>query len=429
MAGERTTAEVLALGLYGLLMRVLTPFMLAKCWWRGRHEPAYRERWLERLGFGPRQEGGWIWLHAVSLGETRAAEPLIRALRVANPGMKLLLTCSTATGWEAGQALLAAGDAHAWLPFDTPGAVRRFLKRFRPRVGLLMETEVWPSLMHESSRTGLPMVLVNARLSAKSLRQGQRLGVLLKPAVRPLVALAQTREDADRLTAMGAARIEVMGNLKYDLALKDELLRRGQAWREQLSGRPVVLAAIFREGEDEPLIECWRALREPERPLLVLVPRHPQRFDEVAARVQKAGLSLSRRSAWRGEPTGQDVAADVWLGDSLGEMQAYAALADVALLGGSFARLGGHNLIEVAACACPLVMGPHTFNFAQAADSAQAHGAAWRVADMAEGVAQALEVLKDAARLQAARDHASRWASGQQGATQRTVKALQAWLS
>jgi len=388
---------------YTLVLRLGTPIYLWRVWSRGREEPDYRARWPERLGFYPGsaspasdrgQRGAWVWVHAVSLGEARAAAPLIAALRAQQPDLRLLLTHTTATGREAGRALLLPGDVQTWLPYDTPGAVRRFLRHFQPSVGVLMETEVWPNLQHEARRAGVPMVLANARLSPKSLRQGQRFAALLRPAAQALsVTLAQTDGDAERLRAMGADPVHVCGNLKFDMTPSPDLLAQGQRWRGA-DARPLCLAASTREGEESGLLDAWMAagpaMASP-RPRLLIVPRHPQRFDEVAALVAQRGLSLSRRSAWpEGLPDAAALRAEVWLGDSMGEMPAYYAAAAVAWLGGSFAPLGGQNLIEAAACACPLIMGPSTYNFAEVAELSLAAGAAVRVADWPEAVRTAL---------------------------------------
>lgn len=388
----------LARALYALLLRLGLPLYLWRLWRRGAREPWYRRAWGERLGlYRGRVEPGALWLHAVSLGETRAAMPLIEALREQRPGLRLLLTHGTATGRNAGRALLRDGDLQAWLPYDMPGAARRFLRHFRPSVGVLMETELWPSLMREAERFDVPMVLANARLSERSARRGRRLAALMHPAARRLtLVLAQTPDDGGRLAAAGAPQVLVGGNLKYDMTPAPRLLAQGLQWRQALE-RPVVLAAVTREGEEQPLLDLWREVPLP-RPLLVIVPRHPQRFDEVAALVQAAGLGLARRSAWAETPPADAAAADVWLGDSLGEMPLYYAAADVALLGGSFAPLGGQNLIEAAACGCPLVMGPHTFNFAHAAELSIAAGAGLRVADLAAGVDAALKLAADPQR-------------------------------
>jgi len=412
--------------LYAALLWLLTPAYLARLWWRGRREPLYRHAMAQRLGLGlAPQPPGAIWVHAVSLGETRAAAPLVAALRRTLPGRPLLLTSTTATGWTAAQALLAPGDRHSWVPYDTPGAVRRFVRAQRPAVGVLMETEVWPVLLHEAQRAGLPMVLASARLSARSARKGARLGRLLRPAARALtLTLAQTEADARRLRALGADPVEVAGNLKFDLTPDPAKLALGRQWRAQL-GRPVVLAASTREGtpdEEVALLAAWRAAHGggQRAPLLVVVPRHPPRFDAVAAQIEAAGFTLARRSL--GEVPGADT--DVWLGDTVGELVAWYALAEVALLGGSFALHGGQNLIEAAACGCPLIMGPSTFNFAQAAEDAVAAGAAWRVADWPAALALTGVLLADAPRRADAGAHALRFAAAHQGAAARMAARI-----
>ena len=432
----------LARQLYSSLLRLGTPAYLWRVWSRGRQEPGYRHFWPQRLGWyadQARQPGAQvpvIWLHAVSLGETRAAAPLIQALRASLPGMRLLLTHTTATGRDAGLALLTPGDEQAWLPYDTPGAVDRFLRHFRPDVGVLMETEVWPNLMHGADRLGVPVVLANARLSEKSWRQGERFASLLKPAARMLsLTLAQTQGDADRLRRMGADPVEVMGNVKFDMTPSPELLCRGQAWRQVL-GRPVVLAASTREGEEALLLAAWRqllaTLPDGSEPRLLIVPRHPQRFDGVAEAIEAAGWRVSRRSAWGAAgrdvvPDAQALAADVWLGDSMGEMPAYYACADIALLGGSFAPLGGQNLIEAAACGCPLIVGPSTFNFAEAAEQGLLAGAAWRVANFDQACQLAWQALQDG-RLTEARQAALTFAASHQGAATRMAQRIGACL-
>ena len=387
--------------LYSQALRILTPAYLARLWWKGRKEPVYRKRIGERLGRyeqKPRRgRGGVVWVHAVSLGETRAAGPLIKALREELPEMRLLLTCSTATGVHAGLELLEHEDDQAWFPYDTPGAVRRFLKRYRPAVGVIMETEVWPNLMARAQQMHVPMVLANARLSVKSQRKGRRLARLLVPALNAFTrVLAQTARDAQRFRELGAHAVEVCGNTKFDLTPPPKLLVRGHEWRTRLN-RPVVLMASSREGEEESLFDEWRALPAP-RPLLVVVPRHAPRFDDVAAMAEEADFSVARRSTWGDEPGAEAAKTDVWIGDSMHEMPLYYALADVALLGGSFAPLGGQNLIEAAACGCPLLMGQHTFNFEEAAHLAIEAGAAARMKDMSSAVRRAVALVEDPRR-------------------------------
>ncbi|HEY0855803.1 MAG TPA: lipid IV(A) 3-deoxy-D-manno-octulosonic acid transferase [Albitalea sp.] len=412
---------------YSALLALVTPLYLLRLRWRGRAEPLYRHAVAERLGryAGP-PSAGWVWVHAVSLGETRAAAALIDELRAQRPGMRLLLTHGTATGREAGQALLREGDRQAWLPYDTPGVVLRFIRQFQPAVGVLMETEVWPNLLHAAAAHGVPVVLANARLSEKSQRQGRRLDAVLRPAVEQLaLVLAQTETDAQRLREAGARRVRVSGNLKFDMTPDPALLERGRAWRALLP-RPVVMAAATREGEEAMLLAAWsrQASTSAHAPLLLIVPRHPQRFDDVAALAGGAGLRLSRRSAWNGAPPPDALSADVWLGDSMGEMPVYYALARAALLGGSFAPLGGQNLIEAAACGCPVVMGPHTFNFAEAAELSLAAGAALRVGDVDEAVREALALVADMRRAEEVSARSLAFAAEHRGAARRMAQAI-----
>ncbi|HEY4083032.1 MAG TPA: 3-deoxy-D-manno-octulosonic acid transferase [Burkholderiaceae bacterium] len=413
----------LARALYSALLRLITPLYLLRLWRRGKAEPLYRQFVGERFGFYNSSEpsSGWLWVHAVSLGETRAASALINALRERQPDLKLLLTHGTATGREAGRELLHEGDAQSWVPFDTPGSVRRFFQHWQPRVGVLMETEIWPNLLHFAP---CPMVLANARLSERSARRGQRFAALLHPAAaRVSLALAQTEADAARMRQAGAPEVRVMGNLKYDMQPDAALVARGQQWRAALQ-RPVLLAAVTREGEEAMLLEAWRALPAATKPLLLIVPRHPQRFDEVAALVRAEGLVLARRSEWTDEPPAAAMQADAWLGDSMREMALYYGLSDAALLGGSFAPLGGQNLIEAAACGCPIVMGPHTFNFAEASQLAEQAGAAQRVADIEAGLNAALTLCVDASRRAQASQRAQAFANQHRGAAARMAEAV-----
>jgi len=406
---------------YSLLMWLAQPFLRAKLARRGQAEPGYLEAIEERFGnYTDAAEPGMLWLHAVSLGETRAAAVLLDALRAREPGLRVLLTHGTATGRAEGQRLLRPGDAQSWLPWDSPGAVRDFLDHFRPRIGVLMETEVWPNLVAQCRSRGVPLVLANARLSDKSLQQALALSPLSMPAYAALMAVwAQTPADAKRLRQVGAQVQGVFGNLKFDATPDDPQLAQGRAWRAA-TGRPVVMFASSREGEEATLLAAIRARGDAAAVQWLVVPRHPQRFDDVAALVQAQGFSVSRRSAWGDAPR----AADVWLGDSLGEMALYYGLSDVALLGGSFAPLGGQNLIEAAACGCPVVMGPHTFNFADAADLAADAGAAFRVEDEAAAVEAALRLAGAGAQHDAAMEAARAFAMAHRGAAGKTAQAV-----
>lgn len=410
--------------LYSLVMGGAQPFLRRKLRRRGLAEPGYLQHVDERFGIYPgRSDGGRLWIHAVSLGETRAAAILLEQLRRQQPGLRVLLTHGTATGRAEGERLLQPGDAQAWLPWDTPQAVRRFLQHFRPRAGVLMETEVWPNLAAGCAAMGIPLVLANARLSDKSMRQALRLARLSRPAYAALSAVwAQTEDDARRLARVGATVTGVFGNLKFDAAPDPAQLARGRAWRQRF-GRPVVMFASSREGEEAVFFQVLQEHRASVVQWLV-VPRHPQRFDEVAALAAQRGFSVSRRSSWGEEPH----PADVWVGDSLGEMALYYGMADAALLGGSFEALGGQNLIEASASGCPVVMGPHTFNFADAAQLAQEAGAALRVETMEEGVRTAAGLAGDRLRHDPVAAAGLAFAAAHRGAAQRTAQALQALL-
>jgi 3-deoxy-D-manno-octulosonic-acid transferase len=381
---------------------------------------------------------GWVWIHAVSLGETRAAAVLLAELRRQQPDLRLLLTHGTATGRAEGLSLLREGDCQVWQPWDAPGAVSRFLDHFKPRIGILLETEVWPNLTAACRQRGVPLLLVNARLSAKSLARASALAWLARPAYRALTAVyAQTLDDAHRLALLGAPVKGVLGNLKFDAEPQAAVLAHGRDWRagwQAACGLPVIAFAVSREGEEALLLEAIAALSASRRQSVqwLIVPRHPQRFDGVAALVQASGCRLSRRSTWpdSGPPTATapsvspDDGPSVWLGDSLGEMPLYYALSDVALLGGSFLPLGGQNLIEAAACGCPVVMGPHTFNFAQAAANSAAAGSAFEVASMSAALARAFELVHDPVQLNASRAAADRFVRLHKGAAAKTAAAI-----
>ncbi len=408
----------LARAAYSAVLWLAQPWLRAKLARRAKAEAAYGEKVAERFGHysGPAQPGA-VWVHAVSLGETRAAAILIAKLRDVMPGMRLLLTHGTATGRSEGLALLQAGDVQVWQPWDTLGATGRFIAHFKPSIGIVMETEVWPNLCAAAQSAGVPLVLANARLNASSARSAQRLAWLARPAYASFAQVwAQTSSDAERLKAVGARQVSVQGNLKFDASAHPLQVQQGRAWRAS-SARPVVLLASAREGEEALFLEHIRALAPSSQ--WMIVPRHPQRFDAVAQLITQAGFTVSRRSAWQGAPE----PADVWLGDSLGEMALYYGLAHCALLGGSFAPLGGQNLIEAIAAGCPVVMGPHTFNFADAATTAQEKGAALRVQGMQQGVHAAADLAANAQHLLTMQAAASQWLAASRGAALRMAQA------
>lgn len=419
--------------LYSAMAWGLQPLVRRKLRRRARQEPGYGLAVGERFGdyrgqaLGEQARGQWVWIHAVSLGETRAAAILLKALRLQLPGMRLLLTHGTATGRQEGQGLLQPGDLQVWQPWDTPEAVRRFVVQFSPSVGVLMETEVWPNLVAVCRAHGVPMALANARMNEKSLHKALRLSWLSRPSYQALSAVwPQSQADADRFLRLGAPVQAVLGNLKFDVEPDAGLLAQAAVWRAR-SNRPIVLLASSREGEEAMLVEVLRHMGDKARQVQwLVVPRHPQRFDAVALLLQNAGLQVSRRSQWLGAPpvgeAGEDF--DVWLGDSVGEMPLYYALAGLALMGGSFAPLGGQNLIEALACECPVLLGPHTFNFSEAAQWACEAGAGQRVADLHQGVQQALALVQAPQRLLQMRQQALAFFDAHRGSAQATAQAI-----
>lgn len=384
---------------YTCLLYLFLPFLPLRLLLRGRKQPAYLEHWRERFGYFPiRPDKPVIWLHTVSVGETRAAVPLVQQLLARYPNHQILLTHMTPTGRETSEKLFGDTVLRCYLPYDYPFAVQRFLKRFRPAIGLLMETEIWPNLIHASKKAGIPVLLVNARLSQKSAAKYARFAQLVQDSLSKLSAIAaQTEEDAKRLNTLGECPVSVMGNLKFDVAPPPALVALGETLREQFGhNRQVFLAASTREGEETLLLAALEKAAIPEL-LTVIVPRHPQRFDEVTELLTKRGIPFQRRSENR--PVASTT--EVVLGDSMGEMFAYYAAADIAFIGGSLLPYGGQNLIEACAVGTPVLIGPHTYNFAMAADEAVKAGAAKRVADGTELTHALRALFQDKTRCQA----------------------------
>ncbi|HQR03860.1 MAG: lipid IV(A) 3-deoxy-D-manno-octulosonic acid transferase [Proteobacteria bacterium] len=407
---------------YTLLVYLLLPWALLHLLLRSRRQPEYRRHWGERFGFGASPgPGPWIWIHAVSVGETRAAQPLVSALRRQYPGHRILLTHTTPTGRQTGIDLLGDTVSRRYLPYDTPGAMARFLDACKPRFGILMETELWPNLVAACHDRGVPLMLANGRLSARSARRYARASQLVAATLRGLVGIAaQTPADAQRFHDLGAADVSVLGNLKFDITPPAAQLELGAGFRRRIGPRPVLLCASTREGEEDLILDAWQQYRDRGQALLVIVPRHPQRFDEVAALVTARGLRLQRRS----DDADVDPATTIWLGDSLGEMFAYYVAGDVAFIGGSLLDYGCQNLIEACAVGRPVLVGPSTFNFAEAAANAIAAGAARQVPDARELMGAMHALLADEPARRAMGEAGSRFAATHRGATARTL----AWL-
>jgi 3-deoxy-D-manno-octulosonic-acid transferase len=404
---------------YSLLLWIALPFLPLRLWWRARRQPEYLQHVGERFGKYPPAPGRpVIWIHAVSVGETRAAAPLVAALLERHPDHAIVMTHMTPTGRAAGEQLFGERVMRVYLPWDYRFAVARFLRHFRPRLGLLMETEVWFNLVAGCRDSGVPLYLVNARLSARSARGYRRLGALAREAFASLSGvLAQSEADAARLSGLGARDVAVTGNLKFDITPPPTQLELGARLRAAFGERRAVwLAASTREGEEELVLDALAAL-DVSGALLVLVPRHPQRFDAVAQLLVRRRLAFQRRS--ENLPVAAGTA--VLLGDSMGELFAYYAAADVAFIGGSLLPLGGQNLIEACAVGVPVLVGPHTFNFAEAAQGAIDAGAALRVADPA-GLAGALSaLLADPSRRAEMATAGRRFAALHRGATERVL--------
>jgi len=414
---------------YTVLVWLAMPLAALYLLWRSRRQPAYRAHWGERFGWARYAVAAGrplIWIHAVSVGETRAAEPLIAALAERFPQHAFLLTHMTPTGRATGAEVAARWPgriSQVYLPYDMPFAVRRFLRAWRPVVGLGMETETWPNLLAESRAAGVPLVLVNARLSERSLAKARRIAPLMREAARCFTkVLAQTESDAARMRVLGAEAVEVIGNLKFDFAPDPVQVERGQSFRSA-ARRTVLLFATTREGEEALLLEALAQADAEARAgaLVIVVPRHPQRFDAVARLLEAPGRPVLRRSSLADWPAAAGSAPATVLGDSMGEMAMYYASSDVAFIGGSLLPLGGHNLIEACGVGVPVVVGPHTFNFAQATEDAITAGAAVRAGDASAAVAAMLRIARERTARDSMSQAALRFARQHRGATARAV--------
>jgi 3-deoxy-D-manno-octulosonic-acid transferase len=421
--------------IYAALVRAIFPLLALRVRLRARSDTFYGAYMGERFGryeadpvFAARRP---VWIHAVSLGETRAAQPLVQALL--DRGLPVLLTHMTATGRREGARLFAKAVEQgqlrqSWLPYDLPAACRRFFQTMRPRCGILIEREVWPNLIHVANGMRIPMALVSARLSARSAAAGLRYGgSALRGAYAGLdLVLAQTDEDAGRLRDSGARSVSVTGNIKFDATVSPEQVERGRAWRAAWQ-RQVIAIASTQEGEEAAFVQALTESKPGADTLIVLVPRHPERFDAVAALLQSADLNFVRRSAIdpaRSLPPG----TQVLLGDSMGEMASYYAASDVAIVAGSFIAVGGQNLIEACATGTPVIVGPNTRHFEQATAEGVAAGAALRAPDARAALSLALDLLDDGPRRAAMGQAGLRYVARHAGAVQRVLQALQPLL-
>lgn len=412
---------------YTALWYALLPFLFVRLYWRGRLAPAYRQRWKERLGLydSPAIEG-CVWLHAVSVGEFLAAVPLAEALLQRHPELPLLITTTTPTGSERVRAQFGERVLHVYCPWELPGALKRFMTHFKPRLGIIMETELWPNLSRAAVRHHCRLLLANGRLSASSYGGYARLPSLVQPMMRRFTALAvQTETEKQRFVSLGAdnGKVQVTGSIKFDLTLSDELRERAATERQRLGDRPVWLAASSHPPEEGIILEAHQQLlqQQPDA-LLIWVPRHPERFDAVASQLASAGLEVARRS----QQQAVTEATQVYLADTMGELLLLYGVADVALVAGSLdASLGGHNLLEPAAWGKPVLSGPHLTNFRAIADLLLEADALTLVNTAAE-LAQAVnKLLADAYLREQQGKAASRIVDANRGALQRLVDLIE----
>jgi 3-deoxy-D-manno-octulosonic-acid transferase len=376
---------------YTAILYLLLPLVMLRLLWRGIRAPAYWRRWSERFGYFPtRTATPTLWIHAVSVGEAIAAFPLVTALRSRYPQLPVVMTTTTPTGSARVREQFGTDVAHGYLPYDLPSAVQRFIARTRPVLAVVMETEIWPNLFHHCQSQHIPIVIANARLSERSARRYQRIAALTRRTLSDVTLFAvQTAADAARFQALGAAptQLRVTGNIKFDINIPADARHQAATLRAQWGAeRPVWIAASTHAGEDEPVLAAYEQIRASVPQLvLILVPRHPERFDRVAALCVSRGFHVARRSLKKD----CDPSTEIYVGDTMGELRMLCAAANIAFVGGSLVAVGGHNVLEPAALGIPVLFGPHMFNFVEAADLLLAAGAAVQVEDsetLARGV-------------------------------------------
>ncbi len=453
MRVRETFLERSARAIYQVFGILAIPLLVAHLLWRSVRQPDYRRSWVDRfLGRGGDPVFGGqarvLWVHAVSVGETRAAAPLILQWLSRHPDHCVVLTHTTPTGAETGRQLFAQfldNDAltqqrrrvvQCIFPYDFSWAAERFLKWARPSLGVLMETELWPNLLAQADALNIPVVLVNARLSPRSARRLTQWTWLSRPAVTRLAGIAaQTESDLNGFRQVldlnspeivaTTPKLAVVGNLKFDVSISAEMAKRGESWRSRFTSMPIWLAASTRDDEERELLAAWRAYSD-RQSLLVIVPRHPQRFDRVARLIEEAGFVCRRRSEFK-DDIPSDGAADssVILGDSLGEMVAYMSMADLVLMGGSLVPLGGQNPIEACAAGKPVFFGPHMFNFAQIARALVESGAGGSVTSFQHWITEGQRCLSNREGYAAQATAARAFADRHRGATMRTLDFIE----
>lgn len=416
---------------YSILLYLALPFVPVKLIWRGIKQPTYLKHWGERFGFYDLKPNNKpiIWLHCVSVGETRAAEPLVTALKNTYPNHQILISHGTPTGRETSEALFGNSVWRVYLPYDLPFAINGFLKHFQPKIGLIMETELWFNLISACKKRNIPMLLLNARLSEKSAKGYAKLGQLARTGVQSLSTIAaQTQEDATRLQSLGAQHLTIAGNLKFDVKPPADVLEKGLQLKKQLGTKTIFLAASTRDGEEALILDAIKGLDM----VTVIVPRHPQRFDEVAAIFKQRGIDFKHKTSLNNDALDGNTHAgsgpSVILGDTMGELFTYYAACDFALIGGSLLNFGGQNLIEAASMGKPILIGEHTFNFAKASDDAVNCGAALRVKNSAELNEKIVYLLGNEPKRLAMQAAALQFSTESTGATARMMALIKPFL-
>lgn len=413
--------------IYTLLLYLLLPLVFLRLLWRSIRVPDYRKRWLERLGIfeTPRDWGG-LWIHAVSVGEVQAVLPLIRQLLADRPGMPIVVTTTTPTGSARVREQLGEQVSHVYFPYDLPLALTGFLRRVRPRVLLMVETEIWPNLLHQCRQHGVYTLLANARLSAKSARRYARLGRFSRATFANIDCVAaQAEADAARFRELGVAadRLHVTGSIKFDMKIPASLEEQVEVLRREWGGRPVWVAGSTHEGEDERVLFAHhQVLAQFPNALLILVPRHPERFERVAGLCRRERLAMARRS----RPGEYGDTTQVYLGDTMGELPVLLGSADVAFIGGSLVPTGGHNMLEASAQGVAVCFGPHVFNFATISQMLIEQGAACRVENDAELAEQVIAWFADASARAEVGERGRRVVLDNRGALQRLVALIPA---
>ena len=419
--------------IYSVVFYLITPVIILRLFIRGLAAPNYRKRWGQRFGFFTPSESSkeTIWLHAVSVGETLAAVPLVKALQEKYPERRLLITCMTPTGSERITAAFGDSVDHSYAPYDTPGAVARFLKRVQPKMLIIMETELWPNTVAACYKRQIPVILANGRLSEKSARGYARVSKLSGPMVAQLSAVAaQHGDDGGRFTALGlpAEKLHITGNIKFDLELNAQIRLSAEALRQQWDGtnqRPILLAASTHRGEDEIILQAFSLIKQSvNNALLVLVPRHPERFNQVGDLCLDAGYSLARRS--NNDSTDN---ADILLGDTMGELMTFFGACDIAFVGGSLVANGGHNMIEPAAWGKPTLSGLSVFNFAEVSRLLAEAGGLSLVEDAAALAESVIELMKNPEQDQQMGLSAQQVAEANRGALERLLAVIDNSLS